>query len=61
MSPFLSKFFSKLSGKKSPKSMSPDKKIMMDGQGTMTYPGGMNYVGEWKDGKHLSIQAVLTM
>ena len=31
--------------------MSPDKKIMMDGQGTMTYPGGEQYVGEFRDDK----------
>ena len=30
-----------------------------NGQGTMTYPGGVKYVGEWKNGKHEG-QGVLT-
>ena len=46
MPALLSKFLKNFYRKKPAKTFSPDQKTVMDGQGTMTYPGGMNYVGE---------------
>ncbi|MGD1152905.1 MAG: hypothetical protein ABR911_08555 [Syntrophales bacterium] len=52
MSPFLSKFFSKLCRKKSPKSVSPEKKIVMDGQGTINFVNGAKYVGQFRNDEY---------
>ncbi|MBP2676127.1 MAG: hypothetical protein H6Q84_2967, partial [Deltaproteobacteria bacterium] len=51
MPAFWKSLLRKVSGRKIAKEDGSGEKPPMTGQGTMNYPGGMKYIGEWREGR----------